>query len=95
MSGQGTLFWLEIAGFLREGYKICGRLISRKISKFDEHGNALGGPFYYSENGLGERFRWLILDWGFRSNQRNPFSSRKISDPNEMYAISLPNNKYS
>ncbi|MGO2637907.1 MAG: alanine:cation symporter family protein, partial [Enterococcus viikkiensis] len=51
--GPGALFWLELAGLFGMATKYAEGLLAVKYRTFDDHGKALGGPFYYIENGLG------------------------------------------
>ena len=57
--GPGALFWLELAGLLGMATKYAEGLLAVKYRTFDDHGKALGGPFYYIENGLGPKWKWL------------------------------------
>lgn len=57
--GPGALFWLELAGLLGMATKYAEGLLAVKYRTFDENGGALGGPFYYIENGLGQKWKWL------------------------------------
>ena len=57
--GAGALFWMEIAAFLGMATKYAEGLLAIKYRRRDKSGNMLGGPFYYIEGGLGERWKWL------------------------------------
>ena len=57
--GPGALFWMEIAAFFGMATKYAEGLLAVKYRKTDGNNNILGGPFYYIENGLGRKFRWL------------------------------------
>ena len=57
--GAGALFWMELAAFLGMATKYAEGLLAVKYRIKDENGNILGGPFYYIENGLGKRWKWL------------------------------------
>ena len=57
--GAGALFWMEVAAFFGMATKYAEGLLSVKYRIHDENGDILGGPFYYIENGLGKRFKWL------------------------------------
>jgi len=57
--GPGALFWMELAAFLGMATKYAEGLLAVKYRITDENGNILGGPFYYIENGLGKRWKWL------------------------------------
>ena len=57
--GAGALFWMELAAFLGMATKYAEGLLAVKYRVRDENGNILGGPFYYIENGLGKKWKWL------------------------------------
>lgn len=57
--GPGALFWMEIAALLGMATKYTEGLLAVKYRVFDSEGHALGGPFYYIENGMGKKWKWL------------------------------------
>lgn len=57
--GPGALFWMEIAAILGMATKYTEGLLALKYRTFDKDGKALGGPFYYIENGMGSKWKWL------------------------------------
>lgn len=57
--GPGALFWMELAAFFGMETKYAEGLLAVKYRIQDENGNILGGPFYYIENGLGQKWKWL------------------------------------
>ena len=57
--GPGALFWMEIAAFFGMATKYSEGLLAIKYRKVDSEGHILGGPFYYSEDGLGKNWKWL------------------------------------
>lgn len=57
--GPGALFWMEVAALLGMATKFAEGLLALKFRTFDKNGSALGGPFYYIENGMGVKWRWL------------------------------------
>ena len=57
--GAGALFWMELAAVLGMATKYAEGLLAVKYRVRDENGNILGGPFYYIENGLGRKWKWL------------------------------------
>ena len=57
--GPGALFWMEVAAFLGMATKYAEGLLAIKYRITDQNGNILGGPFYYIENGLGSKWKWL------------------------------------
>ena len=52
VGGPGALFWMIIAACLGMATKYAEGLLAVKYRVLDENGKALGGPFYYIENGL-------------------------------------------
>ena len=56
--GPGALFWMEVAAFFGMATKFSEGLLAVKYRKIGNDGKILGGPFYYIETGLKERFGW-------------------------------------
>lgn len=60
--GPGAIFWMVVAAFFGMATKYSEGLLAVKY-RVIEAGHALGGPFYYIENGMNERFhlnfKWL------------------------------------
>ncbi len=63
--GPGALFWMEVAAFLGMATKYAEGLLAVKYRTVDKDGKVLGGPFYYIETGIKERFglnfKWLAI----------------------------------
>ena len=59
--GPGALFWMEVAAFLGMATKYAEGLLAVKYRTVDKDGKVLGGPFYYIETGIKERFGWRSL----------------------------------
>ncbi len=57
--GPGALFWMLIAAFFGMATKYAEGLLAVKYRVKDHDGRMLGGPFYYIENGMGKRWKWL------------------------------------
>lgn len=57
--GPGALLWMEVAAFFGMATKYAEGLLAIKYRTTDSHGNILGGPFYYIENGMGKKWKWL------------------------------------
>ncbi|MDD6060946.1 MAG: sodium:alanine symporter family protein [Ruminococcus sp.] len=57
--GPGALFWMEVAAFFGMATKYAEGLLAVKYRVKDENGDYIGGPFYYIENGLGSKWKWL------------------------------------
>lgn len=63
--GPGALFWMVVAAFFGMATKYAEGLLAIKYRVVDEDGHALGGPFYYIENGMGQKFKWLAKIFAF------------------------------
>ncbi len=57
--GPGALFWMVVAAFFGMATKYSEGLLAIKYRTIDEDGHVLGGPFYYIENGMGKKWKWL------------------------------------
>lgn len=57
--GPGALFWMILAACFGMATKYSEGLLAVKYRTIDSEGHALGGPFYYIEKGMGEKWRWL------------------------------------
>lgn len=63
--GPGALFWMEVAAFFGMATKYAEGLLAVKYRVVDEENHALGGPFYYIERGMGEKWKWLAKMFAF------------------------------
>lgn len=63
--GPGALFWMEVAAFFGMATKYAEGLLAVKYRVVDEDNHALGGPFYYIERGMGEKWKWLAKLFAF------------------------------
>ena len=63
--GPGALFWMVVAAFLGMATKYAEGLLAIKYRMIDADGHVLGGPFYYIENGMGKKWRWLAKIFAF------------------------------
>lgn len=63
--GPGALFWMWIAALFGMATKFSEGLLAIKYRVIDGDGHALGGPFYYIENGMGKRWKWLAKVFAF------------------------------
>lgn len=63
--GPGALFWMIIAACLGMATKYAEGLLAVKYRVMDEDNHALGGPFYYIERGMGEKWKWLAKMFAF------------------------------
>lgn len=57
--GPGALFWMEVAALFGMATKYAEGLLAVKYRTIDDEGHVLGGPFYYIENGMGKKWKWL------------------------------------
>ncbi|MCM1528842.1 MAG: sodium:alanine symporter family protein [Alistipes sp.] len=57
--GAGALFWMELAALFGMATKYSEGLLAVKYRVVDKNGKMLGGPFYYIENGMGSKWKWL------------------------------------
>lgn len=63
VGGPGALFWMWLAGFFGMATKYAECLLSVKYRVVDENGEMSGGPMYYIEKGLGNK--WLAKAFAF------------------------------
>ena len=57
--GPGALFWMIVAALLGMATKYAEGFLAIKYRTVDAEGHYLGGPFYYIENGMGAKWKWL------------------------------------
>lgn len=63
--GPGALFWMWLAAFFGMATKYAEGFLAVKYRKIDGGGHVLGGPFYYIENGMGLKWKWLAKVFAF------------------------------
>lgn len=56
VGGPGALFWMWIAAFFGMATKYAEGLLAVKYREVDDDGNMSGGPMYYLQNGLNNKF---------------------------------------
>ena len=106
--GPGALFWMVVAAFFGMATKYAEGLLAIKYRTIDEEGHVLGGPFYYIENGMGKKWKWLAKIFAFFGacvglfgigtfTQVNSISSAVTNffDPNANNVVSLFGRTYS
>lgn len=54
--GPGALFWMWVAAFLGMATKYAEGVLAIKYREVDENGEMSGGPMYYIEKGVGNKF---------------------------------------
>ena len=101
--GPGALFWMWMAALFGMVTKFSEGLLAVKYRTTDKNGHVLGGPFYYIENGMGPKWRWLAKVFAFFGmcvglfgigtfTQVNSISSAVVGffDPNNAYMVTVP-----
>lgn len=63
--GPGALFWMIVAAFFGMATKYAEGFLAIKYRTIDEDNHVLGGPFYYIENGMGKKWKWLAYIFAF------------------------------
>ena len=63
--GPGALFWMWVAAFFGMATKYAEGFLAVKYRKISPEGKVLGGPFYYIENGMGSKWKWLAKLFAF------------------------------
>lgn len=63
--GPGALFWMWVSAFVGMATKYAEGVLAVKYRSTDEKGQICGGPMYYIQNGMGERWKWLAKLFAF------------------------------
>jgi AGCS family alanine or glycine:cation symporter len=63
--GPGALFWMWVIAFIGMGTIFCEATLAVHYRQKDEQGDAVGGPMYYIQNGLGRKWKWLAVLFAF------------------------------
>ncbi len=100
--GPGALFWMIIAAFLGMATKYSEGLLAVKYRVIASDGHSLGGPFYYIEQGMGKKWKWLAKLFAFFGvcvgllgigtfSQVNGISSaiHNFFDPNDAFTVKI------
>ena len=101
--GPGALFWMIVAAFFGMATKYAEGLLAVKYRVVDKDGHALGGPFYYIENGMGRKWKWLAKIFAFFGilvglmgigtiTQVNGIANavRNFFDPEDVHMVHVP-----
>ncbi len=101
--GPGALFWMIVAAFLGMATKYAEGLLAIKYRVIDENNHTLGGPFYYIERGMGQKWKWLAKLFAFFGvcagllgigtfTQVNGISSaiQNFFDPKKAWTVKIP-----
>lgn len=100
--GPGALFWMIVAAFFGMATKFSEGLLAVKYRVVGKDGHSLGGPFYYIEQGMGKKWKWLAKLFAFFGvcvglfgigtfSQVNGISSaiHGFFDPNDFHCVKL------
>lgn len=63
--GPGALFWMVLAAFFGMATKYSEALLAVRYRDIDKNGKTLGGPFYYIEKGMGQKWKFLAKLFAF------------------------------
>ena len=63
--GPGALFWMWVAALVGTATKYTECLLAIKYRTVAADGHVIGGPFYYIENGMGKKWKWLAKLFAF------------------------------
>lgn len=101
--GPGALFWMVVTAFFGMATKYAEGLLAVKYRVVDEDNHALGGPFYYIERGMGQKWKWLAKIFAFFGicvglfgigtfSQVNGISSavKGFFDPDNAWTVTIP-----
>jgi len=61
MGGPGAVFWMWIIGLIGMATKYAESLLAILFRSRNERGEAVSGPMYYIEKGLGAKFKFLAI----------------------------------
>ena len=97
-----------VAAFFGMATKYAEGFLAVRYRTIDEEGHVLGGPFYYIENGMGHKWKWLAKVFSFFGacvglfgigtfTQVNGIASavQSFFDPNKEDTVSILGNDYS
>ncbi|MGN0569495.1 MAG: alanine/glycine:cation symporter family protein [Candidatus Fimenecus sp.] len=103
LGGPGALFWMLVAAFFGMATKYAEGLLAVKYRIKTPDGHTLGGPFYYIENGMGKKWKWLAKAFAFFGTcaglmgigtftQVNGISSavKGFFDPSNAHTVKIP-----
>lgn len=106
--GPGALFWMWIAALFGMATKYTEGFLAIKYRTIDKEGHVLGGPFYYIENGMGAKWKWMAKIFAFFGacvglfgigtfSQINGIASsvQGFFDPDKQMTVSLFGQSYS
>ena len=59
--GPGALFWMWVTAAVGMATKFASCTLAVHFRRIDKDGEVHGGPMYFIERGMGERWRWLAV----------------------------------
>ena len=59
IGGPGAVFWMWVSALLGMCTKFAEVTLAVHFRERNQHGDYVGGPMYYIQNGLGRKWRWL------------------------------------
>ncbi len=65
VGGPGACFWMIVAGLVGMVTKFCECSLAVMYRKVDSNGKVAGGPMYYIQMGLGDKFKPLAIFFAF------------------------------
>ena len=108
LGGPGAVFWMVLAACFGMATKYSEGLLAVKFRVDKGGGRFLGGPFYYIENGMGKKWKWLGKLFAFFAccagalgigtiTQVNGIASatKSFFDPNNEHMVSIFGTDYS
>ena len=108
LGGPGAVFWMVLAACFGMATKYAEGLLAVKFRVDKGGGRFLGGPFYYIENGMGKKWKWLGKLFAFFAccagalgigtiTQVNGIASatKSFFDPNNEHMVSIFGTEYS
>ena len=108
VGGPGAVFWMVVAACFGMATKYSEGLLAVKFRVDKGDGHFLGGPFYYIENGMGRKWKWLAKLFAFFAcaagllgigtiTQVNGVASatKNFFDPNNQHMVNVFGAEYS
>ncbi len=65
LGGPGAIFWMWMVALVGMATKMAEATLGLKYRHIDADGRVSGGVFYYIENGLGQKWKWLAFLYAF------------------------------
>ena len=100
--GPGAMFWMWLAAIFGTATKYAECTLAVHYRQQGKDGHIIGGPFYYIEKGMGEKWKWLAKIFAFFGvcvglmgigtfTQINGITSavKNFFDPEEKFTVSI------